>query len=556
MVRRDVPIRAWTALRRILRPPVTITDPPAGGVVEWDVPVPMRDGVHLRVNVFRPAGDGPHPVLLCAHPYGKDNIPLRHPTRRGYRPSFQYRLMRSAPVTHSAWASWESPDPGFWMTHGYAVVNADLRGWGTSEGEPTVLSEQEGLDVHDLVEWAGVQPWSSGRVGLSGVSYLAMSQWAGAATGPPHLAAICPWEGLTDLYRDLARPGGVLETGFFTVWGTALRRQSKGRVDLVRPARARPLVDRWWAERNRSIEDIRVPALVCASFSDQNLHTNGSFEGFRRIGSPHKWLYTHRGPKWSVYYSPEALEAQARFFEHFLKGRDTGLLDQPAVRLEIRDDRTSIAAVRHEPAWPPPDVQWRTLHCAPAGRLVDESPATGATVAFGCRHGRVSFSHRFTADTEVTGPILLNLTVSVDAGDDISVFAGVRKFRDGREVTFEGSYGFTGDMVTHGMLLASHRTSDSARSRPHQPFHPHTTREPLRPGVPVGLEIELLPSATRFRAGDELRLDVQGRWFHGRNPILGQFPAGYRRLGRGTCTLHLGREQGCALQIPTLAPAG
>src|SRR6478735_10715009 len=326
MKRSDALIRAATTLRRLVRPPVTVTEPPAGAVAEWDVPVPMRDGVRLRANVFRPATGGPWPVIVCAHPYGKDDIPLPHRTRRGYRASFQYRLMRTAPLTHSAWTSWESPDPGHWVGRGYVVVNADLRGWGTSEGDPTVLSEQEGRDVHDVVEWAGTQPWSTGRVGLNGVSYLAISQWAGAAERPPHLAAICPWEGFTDFYRDFARPGGVLETGFFTIWSTVTKRRSRGRVDLRGPARDRPLVDRWWSDRNRAIEQIDVPALICGSFSDHNLHTPGSFEGFRRIASTHKWLYTHRGPKWSTYYSPAALAAQARFFDHFLQGEENGIL--------------------------------------------------------------------------------------------------------------------------------------------------------------------------------------------------------------------------------------
>jgi len=554
MKRSDALIRAATTLRRLVRPPVTVTEPPAGAVAEWDVPVPMRDGVRLRANVFRPATGGPWPVIVCAHPYGKDDIPLPHRTRRGYRASFQYRLMRTAPLTHSAWTSWESPDPGHWVGRGYVVVNADLRGWGTSEGDPTVLSEQEGRDVHDVVEWAGTQPWSTGRVGLNGVSYLAISQWAGAAERPPHLAAICPWEGFTDFYRDFARPGGVLETGFFTVWSTVTKRRSAGRVDLRGPARDRPLVDRWWSDRNRAIEQIDVPALICGSFSDHNLHTPGSFEGFRRIASTHKWLYTHRGPKWSTYYSPAGLAAQAQFFDHFLKGDDTGILDDPAVRLEIRDDRTTVARITAESQWPPAGVRWRSLRCGADGTLGDDATAAGR-MRFRLRRGRASFTHCFAEDTDVVGPMLVSLHLSIDTGDDVSVFAAVRKFRDGREVTFEGSFGFLGDTVSHGILLASHRAVDPDRSRPDEPFHPHTVREPLFPRVPVRLEIGLHPSATHFQAGDELRLDIQGHWFHRRNPITGQFPAGYQRVGRGRCTLHLGPEVGCELQLPIL-PAG
>jgi uncharacterized protein len=554
--------RALSSLGRLVRPDITITDPPDDVTVEWDVPVAMRDGTRLRVNVFRPDDAEPHPVLMCAHPYGKDNLPVHHKTRHGYRPAVQYHLMRSAPLTHSAWTSWEGPDPAHWVQRGYVVINADLRGWGTSDGEPGILCEQEGRDIHDLVEWAAQQPWSTGRVGMTGVSYLAISQWTGAATRPPHLAAICPWEGFTDFYRDFARPGGVLETGFLTVWSTGLKRLSDGQVDVRGETRDRPRFDEWYAARNRDIEAIDVPALVCGSFSDHNLHSRGSFEGFRRIGSTQKWLYTHRGPKWQTYYSTEGLDAQARFFDHFLKGEDTGITDLPPVRVEIREDRTTVAEVRHVTEWPPPQTEWRTLRCRAGGRSStgtlelarsgEQTTSDDEVVSFPARSGRASFTYRFDTDTNVVGPMLLSLTLSVTGADDFPVLAGVRKFRNGREVTFEGSYGFQGDLVTHGMHLASHRAEDPEKSLSYQPYHPHTTREPLADGEKVTLRIGLLPSATLFRAGDELRLDIQGRWFHDRDPLHGQFPVGYHTEPKGTCTLHLAPDAGCTLTVPVL----
>ena len=185
-------------LRRLVAPPVTITDPPSGIRFERDVPVTVRDGTVLRANVFRPAAEGRYPMIMCAHPYGKDNLPRRGPF--GYIPQAQFRLMRqSAPVGSSAWTSWEAPDPAFWAPRGYVVVNCDLRGFGWSEGEGILLSDAEAQDYYDLIEWAAVLPWSSGRVGLNGVSYLALSQWKVAALRPPHLAAICPWEGFSDV---------------------------------------------------------------------------------------------------------------------------------------------------------------------------------------------------------------------------------------------------------------------------------------------------------------------------------------------------------------------
>ena len=130
-----------------------------------------------------------------------------------------------------------------------------------------------------------------------------------------------------------------------------------------------------------------------------------------------------------------------------------------------------------------------------------------------------------------------------------------RKFRGGREIGFQGSYGFPFDLVTHGMLVASQRRVDPDRSLPYQPFHPFTEPEPMSPGRPVELEIELLPSATLFRAGDELRLDLQGRWFFSRNPLVGQFPPAYAPTARtGSCTVHTGGAHHAILTVPIAAP--
>jgi uncharacterized protein len=468
----------------------------------------------------------------------------------------QYHLMQSEPVSHSAWTGWEAPDPGHWVSRGYVVVNADLRGWGKSDGAGELFSDQEGRDCHDLIEWAAMQPWSNHRVGMSGVSYLAISQWAAAATRPPHLAAICPWEGFTDFYRDFARPGGVLENGFLSMWTIGLRVSERRRIDIARQARTRPEFDSWWAQRNRAVEQIAVPALVCGSFSDHNLHTRGSFEGFRRIASEHKWLYTHRGPKWGTYYSEPALQIQAEFFDHFLGGETTPILDRSPVRVEIREDARTVTAVRRTSSWPPPDTHWQRWYLAVGtdtddGTLRPTAASSSASRSFDIRRGRLRFDHRFDSDTEVVGPMLLTVTISVANTDDVELFAGVRKFRGGREIGFEGSYGFPFDLVTHGMLAASHRQIDPVRSLPHQPFHPHTRREPLTVGDPVELQIELLPSATLFRSGEVLRLDLQGRWFFSRNPLIGQFPGAYaRKVSAGTCSIHTGGRHPSFLTVP------
>ncbi|GEC10360.1 hypothetical protein SSP24_80150 [Streptomyces spinoverrucosus] len=268
-----------------------------------DTPVTMADGTMLRVDVYRPAGPGPFPVILSAHPYGKDRLPRLRRDR--YRPVGQYRTFRHPErIEFSAWTGWEAPDPAFWVPRGYAVVNADLRGFGASQGVGAPFSDKEAQDCCELVEWAGTQPWSTGRVGLDGVSYLAIVQYKVAAMKPAHLAAICPWEGLSDLYRDFARPGGIAESGFMRIWSTGMRHAGRVGIDIRAQQEQRPLIDDWWRSLCPDLERIEVPALVCASFSDHSLHSRGSFEAFRRIGSRHKWLYTHRGGKWSTYYGP------------------------------------------------------------------------------------------------------------------------------------------------------------------------------------------------------------------------------------------------------------
>src|SRR6516162_1792542 len=171
------------AVDRLLRtavPKVKVTPPAPGIRFDRDVAVPMRDGVELRVNVFRPEREGRFPVIMSAHPYGKDVLPKRTPV--GYLPLTRYRFIRQPDlVTHSAYTAWEAPDPSFWVPRGYVVVNVDLRGFGTSGGVGSLFSDQEAADYAEVIAWAARQPWSSGRVGLNGVSYLAISQWKVAA---------------------------------------------------------------------------------------------------------------------------------------------------------------------------------------------------------------------------------------------------------------------------------------------------------------------------------------------------------------------------------------
>jgi len=543
-------------VRGILHPPVIVYEPPAGSVVrETDVPVRMRDGVLLRANVYRPPGDGPFPVLLSAHPYGKDDLPRRRGRRWSF--PFQYRLMRQPePVVFSSLTTWEAPDPVWWTARGYAVVNADLRGAGTSEGVSTSpMSDEEAADVYDLVEWAGHAPWSTGAVGMLGVSYLAMSQYKVAALAPPSLKAICPWEGMTDPYRDLFRPGGLRERGFVSLWARGLRRTVRQSVDIGVEQRARPLRDSWWRSLAPRLGDIAVPMLVCTSFSDDNVHSRGSFRAFERAVSAERYAYTHRGGKWATFYGEEARRVQLAFFERHLKG--AAAPEPPRVRLEVREVGDRVAEVRDEGEWPLARTVWTPLYLAGGGRLRAEPPSDGPErVTFRSRRNAAVFDHVFAADTELTGPMALRLWISVDEADDVDLVVGVEKWRGNRYVGFEGSFGFGRDRVATGRLKASLRALDAAASTPERPLHPYRESRPLTPGEVVPVEIALGPSATLFRAGERMRLVVGGRWLWRWNPLVGDFPARYERGPAARCTLHWGPERPARLLVPRIPQGG
>lgn len=535
-------------VRGMLRPPVQVYEPADGTLItEHDAPIALRDGTALRANVYRPTGDGPFPVLVCAHPYGKDKLP--EITRLGSSFSFQYRALRqTGPIRFSTLTSWEAPDPAWWTAQGYVVVNCDLRGAGTSAGVGDLLSTQEGQDVYDVVEWAAAQPWSNGAVGMIGVSYLAISQYEGAAQRPPHLRAIVPWEGMTDPYRDLLRPGGIQETGFVKLWSTGLKRNrltfSLGAENAKHPVR-----DEFWRSLVPDLSAIDVPTLLCASFSDNNLHSRGSFRAFQHISSAVKHVYTHRGGKWATFYSEEARRAQLAFLDRHLRGSDAAQL--PPVRLEVRESRDVIARVRDETTWPPASTQWTSLHLSSTG-LATEPATVGGSIAFGTRAGGARFGWTVPVATEITGPMALRLFVEVAGADDVDLYVGAEKWRGTDYVPFEGSYGFGRDRVATGWMRASMRALDADASQPHEPVPGYTRPEPLRPGEIVQVDIPLGPSATVFRAGEQLRLVVAGRWLWPRNPLTGQFPAAYEKGPHGTCTLHWGPRHPARLLVPVI----
>jgi uncharacterized protein len=543
---------ARTRVAAALRPPVTVYPMPAEITKDEDLPVRMRDGVTLRLNLFRPAGAGPFPVIMSAHPYGKDGVPKLKRGRWSLNP--QFRIMNQpAPLRISDQTSWEAPDPVWWAQHGYAVINLDTRGGGHSEGRGDLLSDQEAADIAEVIAWAAAQPWCSGRVGLLGVSYLALSQYKVAALSPPALKAICPWEGFTDAYRDLFTSGGIIENGFARMWLLVTGRVARLKTNFAAERRRRPLRDAWWQDLTPDLAKITVPMLVCASFSDSNLHSTGSMRAFQQAGSRERHAYTHRGPKWAIFYSEEACQAQLAFFDRHLRERETAPL--PALRLEVRDRRDHIACVRDEQEWPLARTDWRQLHLTPGGALT-EHPGGDGSVTFDLRRNAAAFSYRFGQDTELSGPMTLRLHVAAAGNEDPRLFVAIEKWSHGAPVPFHGSYGYGRDCVAQGRLRLALRELDPELSTPHQPEHSFRTLQPLRDHQVVEALIPLSHSATLFRAGDSLRLLVAGRYQQPRNPFSGHFPAHYQPSTPGKATIFCGPGHPSSLEIPVISGGG
>jgi predicted acyl esterase len=543
---------ARARLTALLRPPITVYPMPADVTKEEDVAVQLRDGVTLRLNLYRPAtADGPLPVLLSAHPYRKDALPRRR--RNGWSINPQFRVMnQSQPLRISDQTSWEAPDPVWWAHHGYAVANLDTRGGGRSEGRGDLLSDQEADDIAQVIEWLAAQSWSNGRVGMLGVSYLALSQYKVAALNPPALRAICPWEGFTDAYRDFFTSGGVVENGFARVWLQITKRAARLNTDLGKERPNHPLRDSWWSALTPDLSAITVPILVCTSFSDANLHSVGSMRAFQNVSSRERHAYTHRGPKWATFYGDEALRHQLAFFDKHL--RELGVPALPPVRLEVRDRRDHVVEVRREDEWPLARTDWRRLHLAPNGRLTDALEEPGR-ITFDLERTAAAFEFSFTQETEITGPMTVRLQVSVQGASDPRLFMGVEKRADGMPVPFEGSYGYGRDHIAQGRLRLALRPVDPLTPDPHQPERAFDILSPVRVDEIMDVMIPLSPSATVFRPGESLRLLVGGRYLQPRNPLFGHFPTHYVPSGAGRATLHWGKGLPGYLEIPVIPPA-
>lgn len=518
-------------------------------IIERDVAVRVRPGVTIYADVFRPGDDRPVPALIAWSPYGKHaegQLNLRYPDSGVH------------PGQLSAYTAFESPDPVYWTPRGYAVVTVDAPGTWHSGGDATYLSPEEAAAGHDLVEWAAAQPWCNRKVGMSGVSYLASAQWSIAATNPPHLAAINPWEGWSDTYREVSRHGGIPETYFWPYIADRWAIGTNQVEDLMAETAEHPFLDDFWEAKVADLAAVSAPAYVVASWSDQGLHTRGTFEGFKRLGSSQKWLEAHGRKKWAYYYEPESLRRQQAFFDHFLKDLDTEVTSWPPVRYEVRE-RAFAGTVKSASGWPLPDTRYRRLFLdAASGTLAPGKPATEESVVYdseqaGRYRGRATFDLRFDTTTEIVGNASLRVWMSAADADDLDVFVALQKLdRYGDLVGFPFYAVFEDGPVALGWIRASHRELDEQRSTPHQPVLAHRRESRPGRGQIVPLDIEILPSGTRFGPGETLRLVIQGRdiYRHPR-PLIQAFHDD--SVNSGQHVVHTGGRFDSCLLIPVSA---
>ena len=566
--------------------------------IDWDVPIEMDDGLVLRADVYRPEREGPFPVILSYGPYAKGLA-----FQDGYPSAWQRMVAEHPDVAHGStnkYQNWEVVDPEKWVPDGYACVRVDSRGAGRSPGHIDHFSPRETKDFYLCIEWAGVQPWASGRVGLNGISYYGINQWHVASLAPPHLAAMCIWEGAADWYRDMTHHGGILSTfwanwydmqvktvqyglgqrgprsrvtGEFVCGDETLsdRELQRNRCDFGDDILAHPLDDDYHKGRSPVWDKISVPFLSAANWGGQGLHPRGNFEGFVRAASKDKWLEAHGIEHWTHFYTDYGIGLQKRFFAYYLKGEKNGWDRQPRVQLQVR--HIDLFVERHEAEWPIARTRWTKYHLDPAHHALVPGPCgSAASTSYDASGDGVTFlSAPLEHETEITGPLAARLFVS-SSTTDADLFLVFRVFSpDMREVVFMGAID-PHTPVAQGWLRASHRKLDARLSTEYRPYHTHDELQPLKPGEVVQTDVEIWPTSIVVPAGHRLALTVRGKdyeWQKSTGARLSNFKNELRGCGPflhddprdrpaavfgGKVTIHAGPGRESYVLVPAVPP--
>jgi uncharacterized protein len=544
-----------------------LSEPTHAFVRDDDVEVPMRDGTRLLADVYRPQTEGAYPVLIAASPYPRQIQDL------------------GAPMGFI-----EAGASDFFVPRGYVHVIANVRGTGGSGGTFNFMDAQERRDLHDLVEWAAAQPWSDGNVGMIGISYFAMSQVEAAVEQPPHLKAIFPVATTSDLY-EAAIHHGLLSSTFVTpflsmvgmtsghgdkLWRGAV--VNAARHVLNRPrlhkkfatmngeasigvmkealklhhdphpwddlwrsvAVEHPVRDDWWEERNLvpRLHQVTVPVYLGCDWENVPLHLPSTFPTLAALTNSPSVRVTMLGD-FGLTWPWESLHVEAlAWFDHWLKGADTGILDGPVIRywLPVADEW------RTTETWPPPEAAYLAFALNADGSLNPAEGQSGAadylTLGGGLNRGQASptdppayltwTSDPLDEDLDMAGDIELRLEARSTAADT----AWIATLQD---VEPDG----TCHDVTAGYLRASLRKVDEDASRVGAPVLP--CREAV--AVPIGQDVQyripLVPNARRFKAGHRIRLHLTSDDQDPKAPAI----MGFRHATVGTSTINSIRSE-------------
>ncbi|KAH6961793.1 cytochrome P450 [Ilyonectria sp. MPI-CAGE-AT-0026] len=522
-----------------------------------DIPLKTHEKGTLRCNVFLPKdavpyGSKKYPVVATYGPYGKD-VP--------YGVFYKKSWEQVNPEMKSAHSAWETPDPAFWTSKGYIVVRTDERGAGQSPGLLDTMSRGTSEAFFDVIEWAAEQEWSSGKVGLLGISYYAGTQWRVAARKPKGLAAIIPWEGMSDYYRDRVRHGGILSDRFIKFWwtngvgpnqygkpGRAARKWGedtlegdldekvlfKNRRDQTLDTAVHKFRDEdYYKTRDFDVGAIETPLLSVANWGGILLHLRGNVLGWMRASSKYKFLHFIVGRHDLPFYYPESAELQLSFFNAFLKDNDEDgwkIGKQPRVRLCLRKGEAGVDdperergfPQRDELDWPLPGTEYTKFFLVPDSRLDTKPSAKLGSIDYDALKSEpLTFKYTTPSSLEITGHIVAHLTVSASrkssnslAPSDIDLFVTLRKLNsEGKEVFYTGTMGDPVPIVK-GWLRVSLRKVD-ADNEFHKDFLPYRNYyssevQPVEENQKYEVDVEIWPTNVVLEPQETLVLEVAG----------------------------------------------
>lgn len=511
-------------------------------LVEQDAQVPLRDDVKIRVDIFRSTKEGKYPTIMWYAPYGKRGSVLSmdnfgHPTRMDVKPEWEDGLN-----------AFEAPNPSYWVARGYVVVSPDPRGVGSSEGNVYAWGSQQAKDEYDVIEWIATQDWSNGKVGLTGTSYLSMSQYAVAELQPPHLAAIAPWEGAFNPYKDTLARGGVSDTSF----NQSLSRMiyTDGLVeDMARLSAEHPFYDAYWQDKTPNLEKVTIPTYLVGSWTNA-IHSSGPYQAYKQLPTKEKWLRVHNTHEWTDYYNPENVADLQKFFDHYLKGEENGWEKTPHLRYAVlnpgHEDKFQTSPNFLE------NQSFTTYYLVEEnGKLkLSETPqAVESQIVYDTTElDGITFELEMREAVDFIGNFSLRLWVESVGNDDMDLFAFVRKYNQEGQILEH-------ELVTeryypgpNGRLRVSQRSLDKEKSTELTPVLCQTKEEKIGEGDIVSVEIPFWPFAMRWEKGEKLALTVcpVDKIVRPEFPQLPPSP----NVNKGKHVIHFGGKYDSKLRVP------